>query len=166
VSAELSCFLGESTHSVDAKHRCFVPKRFQELLDRNADGQQVVYLTPGFERCLFLFSESQFQAALARLKTQAFGAPQLRKMQRLFFGSAHRTTLDGSGRIVIPEKLRTHAGLQKEVTMVGVGERAEVWDSVAWSEFESESMPDYDALAAVFADDGGAGVPASGGGAA
>lgn len=147
-------FLGESTHTVDAKHRVFVPKRFQEVLDRNTDGAQVIYLTPGFERCLFLFSEQQFQDALAKLKTQAFGGKELRKMQRLFFGNAHKTTLDGSGRVVLPEKLRSLAGLSKEVTMVGVGERAEVWDHAAWSSFEEESMPEYDALDAVFSGDG------------
>ena len=161
-----SFFLGESTHSVDAKHRVFVPKRFQEVLDRNDDGNQVVYLTPGFERCLFLFSESRFQAALAALKTQAFGGAQLRRMQRLFFGNAHKTTLDGSGRVVLPEKLRTHAGLAKEVTMVGVGERAELWDKSAWESFEEESMADYDALDAVFAGEAVGGDPGGGGGAA
>lgn len=165
MSAE-AVFLGESTHTVDAKHRVFVPKRFQEVLDRNESGAQVVYLTPGFEACLFLFSESQFQAARANLRTQAFSGADVRRIQRLFFGAAHKTTLDGSGRVVLPEKLRKHASLSKEVAMVGVGDRAEVWDSEKWTAFEAESMESYDELDAVFSGESLGSGPAPGGGAA
>ena len=146
-------FLGESTHGLDAKHRVFVPKRFQDVLPYNPKGARVVYLTVGFERCLFLFSEKGFADALAKLKTQPFGGEELRRIQRLFFGRAHKTALDGSGRVVLPEKLRKLAGIEKEVTMVGVGERAELWDSAAWNTFEEESQADYDLLARILSSD-------------
>ncbi|MFT5287971.1 MAG: MraZ protein [Planctomycetota bacterium] len=157
-------FLGESTHSVDPKHRVFVPKRFQNTLTPDDDGNRVVFLTPGFERCLFLFSQAQFDTAVEKLRTQAFSGAQVRTMQRMFFGRSHETSLDGSGRVVLPEKLRKLAGLGKEVTMIGVGDRAEIWDSAAWTEFEEQALPEYDSLDAVFS--GEVNANGAGGGAA
>ena len=147
-------FVGESTHTLDAKHRVFVPKRFQELLLRDAQGHLRVVLTRGFERCLFLFSEENFRAVLDRLKTQPFGGAQLRKMQRLFFSNTHPTQIDASGRLVLPEKLRSFAGVEKEVCMVGCAERAEIWDRSAWEAFETESEADFDQLDYVLTGDG------------
>jgi len=148
-------FVGESAHSLDAKHRVFVPKRFQDGLDRDADGNLIVVITRGFERCLFLFSESGFQEVLRRLQTQPFGGEEQRKMQRLFFSNTHRCQLDGSGRLVLPEKLRTYAGIEKEVCMIGVASRAEIWDKAAWDRFESENADDFDHLDVVLCGGGG-----------
>ena len=149
-------FVGESTHNLDAKHRVFLPKRFQEVLARDENGSLNVVLTRGFERCLFLFSGPGFETVLQRLKTQAFGGAQLRKMQRLFFSNTHRCQLDGSGRLVLPEKLRNFAGLQKEVALVGVADRAEIWNRDEWSRFESENADDFDELDVVLCGEGGA----------
>ncbi len=148
-------FVGESLHSLDNKHRVFVPKRFQEVLERDAEGSLNVVLTRGFERCLFLFSVGGFEGVLRRLRTQAFGGVQLRKMQRLFFANTHRCQLDGSGRLVLPEKLRSFAGIDKEVAMVGVAERAEIWDRAAWERFEADSVDDFDDLDVALCGDGG-----------
>lgn len=148
-------FVGESFHTLDAKHRVFVPKRFQEVLGRDADGNLDVILTRGFEGCLFLFSVAGFEDVLGRLRTQAFGGEQLRRMQRLFFSNTHRCQLDASGRLLLPEKLRTFARIEKEVAMVGVAERAEIWDRGAWERFESESGGDFDDLDVVLCGDGG-----------
>jgi MraZ protein len=153
-------FSGDSIHTLDPKNRVFVPKRFQDELGRDADGQQVAVLTRGFEGCLFLFSAPGYQRVLERLQTQPFGGAELRKMQRLFFSNVHPTPLDSSGRILLPEKLRRYAGLDKEVAMVGVADRAEIWDRARWEAFESESDGDFDSLGVVLVDGrlgGGAG---------
>ena len=147
-------FVGESTHSLDAKHRVFVPKRFQELLRRDAQGHPRVVLTRGFEDCLFFFSEEDFQSVLERLRTQPFGGARLRMMQRLFFSNTHRSQLDGSGRVVLPEKLRRFARITKEVVMVGCADRAEIWDRARWESFEAEHAGDFDDLDYVLTGDG------------
>ena len=139
-------FSGDSTHNLDAKHRVFVPKRFQEVLDRDGNGQLSVVVTRGFEKCLFLFSASGFAEVLARLQTQPFGGSELRKMQRLFFSNTHKTQLDASGRLVLPPKLRKFAGITKEVVLVGVADRAEIWDREAWERFEEENEDSFDDL--------------------
>jgi MraZ protein len=139
-------FCESSYHTMDAKNRVFVPKRFQQELSRDADGSVVVFLTLGFEGCLFLFSEEGFAKARTRLNTEAFGGADARKMQRLFFSKAHRLQLDASGRLLIPEPLRARVGIEKEVAMVGVADRAEIWPKERWDAFEAENDADFDLL--------------------
>jgi len=139
-------FSGESIHTLDAKFRVFLPKRFQESLERDADGHHSAILTRGFERSLFLFSERGFEKVLSRLETQPFGGAELRKMQRLFFSNTHPCQLDASGRLLLPEKLRQFAHIEREVVMVGVAERVEIWDRGEWERFESENQGDFDEL--------------------
>jgi MraZ protein len=150
-------FSGDSIHTLDPKNRVFVPKRFQEELGRDADGQQLAILTRGFEGCLFLFSAQGYQKVLERLQTQPFGGEQLRKMQRLFFANVHPTPVDSSGRVLLPEKLRKYASIDKEVVMVGVADRAEIWDRARWEKFEAESDDDFDGLDVVLVGGGPAG---------
>ena len=151
-------FLSKSAHTVDAKGRVFVPKRFQEVLDRGAEGSLRVILTKGFEGCLFLFAESGFRKAALRLHTQAFSGEKLRRIQRLFFANTHKVQLDSSGRLLIPEELRRFAGLQREVMMIGSMERAEIWDKDAWTAFEEHSSAEFDELGSVLCGDGSAAV--------
>lgn len=139
-------FSGDSIHTLDPKNRVFVPKRFQDQLGRDSEGHQVAILTRGFEGCLFLFSQEGYRKVLERLQTQPFGGEQLRKMQRLFFANVHPTPVDSSGRVLLPEKLRKYAGIDKEVVMVGVADRAEIWDRARWEKFETDSDDDFDSL--------------------
>jgi MraZ protein len=150
-------FDGDSIHTLDPKNRVFVPKRFQDELGREPDGQQVAILTRGFEGCLFLFSREGYAKVLQRLKTQPFGGAQLRTMQRLFFANVHPSPLDSSGRVLLPEKLRKYAGIDKEVVMVGVADRAEIWDRARWQKFEAENDERFDDLDVVLVGDGGPG---------
>ena len=151
-------FCGDSTHTLDPKNRVFVPKRFQDQLARDPGGQQVAVLTRGFEGCLFLFSEQGYAKVLERLQTQPFGGERLRTMQRLFFSNVHPSPLDSSGRLLLPEKLRKYAGIDKEVVMVCVADRAEVWDRVRWEKFESDHDDHFDDLDVVLVG-GGPGGP-------
>jgi MraZ protein len=154
-------FVGESSHTLDAKHRVHVPKRFQAVLRRDEEGHRRVVVTRGFEKCLFVFSEEGFADVLARLRTQPFGGEKLRRMQRLFFSKVHSTSLDSAGRLLLPENLRTHAGIGTDVVLVGVAERAEIWAKDRWEAFEDDHDGEFDDLDVVLVGDGGA--PASAG---
>lgn len=157
----LSMFLGESNHSLDSKSRVVVPKRFLGEFTEDSDGKRAAMLTRGFEGCLFLFPVEGFEKALERMQLQAFGGAELRKMQRLFFSNACQTTIDGAGRMLVPEKLRKVAGLSKEVVLVGCADRAEIWSAAAWEEFNSDNDDEFDRLDSVLLGDGG--VPPGGG---
>ncbi|HUR28734.1 MAG TPA: division/cell wall cluster transcriptional repressor MraZ [Planctomycetota bacterium] len=146
---------GESTHSLDAKYRVFLPKRFQDGLGRDADGNMTAVLSRGFEECLFLYSEAGFQRALDRLQTQAFSSEQHRLMQRLLFSDTYHTTLDTAGRLLLPESLRALAQIQsKEVVVIGLIDRIELWDKTRWAEFKARNNSKFNQLDRVLASPG------------
>lgn len=146
-------WLGESLLSLDDKNRVVIPRKHQVGLDCDADGRPGVVLTRGFEGCLFVFSESTFARLIERMTTQAFSGARERKMQRLFFANAHRATLDGAGRLLIPEKLKALVGLEKDVVLVGLVDRLELWPKAAWEAFEAENASDFDQLDSVLCGD-------------
>ncbi|HIG12621.1 MAG: division/cell wall cluster transcriptional repressor MraZ [bacterium] len=142
-------FFDSSEHTMDAKNRVFVPKRFQLAIPRDESGAQPIFLTRGLDGCLFLFSEPGFARALERLDTQAFTGKQQRRMQRLFFSNTTKLNLDASGRLLIPEKLCKQVGLEKDVVMVGVVHRAEIWPKDRWEALEAEMDGEFDSLDSV-----------------
>jgi len=139
-------FCGDSRHTVDAKNRVFLPKRFQQDLELDQDGNRVAVLTRGLDGCLFLFTEEGLETALERMDTQAFAKADRRKLQRLFFSYTSRVTLDASGRLLLPEKLRTLAAIEREVVMIGVRERVEIWSAARWDLYESAYGEDFEDL--------------------
>jgi MraZ protein len=146
-------WLGESNLSLDDKGRVVIPRRLQAGLDHDPDGRSVAVVTRGFEGCLFVFAESAFAQLLGRMRTRAFDGAAERKMQRLFFANAHRSTLDGAGRLLIPEKLRKLVGMEKEVVVVGLIDRLEIWPRSAWEAFEARNAGDFDQLSEVLCGD-------------
>jgi MraZ protein len=142
-------FVGESVHSLDSKNRVVVPRRLQDGIERNAEGHLQTILTRGFEGCLFLFSERRFLELVQRLRTEAFEGSEARRMQRLFFATAHRAPIDGSGRILLPDKLRQMVGIQRDVVMVGLIDRIEIWPAESWHRFEADNSDSFDALDSV-----------------
>lgn len=144
-------FFGESTHSLDDKGRVFVPKRFLEEFSRGAEGAFIAYLTRGQDACLYLFSDAGFQRAVAELSTGVFSGPDARGVMRAFFANTAKVELDASGRVLIPEKLRAGAGLEKDVVIVGVGDRAEIWSRQTWTPYEAEHLAKLDDIDRVLA---------------
>lgn len=142
-------FCGDSRHTVDAKNRVFVPKRFQQGLSLDEDGNRTAVLTRGLDGCLFLFSEEGFARALERMDTAAFAGEKSRRLQRLFFSYTTRPTLDASGRLLVPEKLRKLAGIEREVVMVGVVDRVEIWSAERWDRFEADSEGEFEELESI-----------------
>ena len=138
-------FLNDTPHSMTANGRVSLPRRFQKELSRDDTGNLCGVLTFGFEGCLFVFSEEGFKQMYAEQNTDVFVTPEVRRRQRLFFSRSHQFTLDGSGRLIVPERFRDVAGLKDEVVMVGAGDRAEIWDPVRWAA-ENHIDGDFDSL--------------------
>jgi MraZ protein len=136
----VAVFYGDSTHTVDDKGRVFVPKRFLDDLPLTPAGARIAYVSRGQDPCLSVFSESGFARALAELDTRVFHGPDLRAAKRIFFANTVKVELDASGRILIPEKLRTATNLGREVVLVGVGDRAEIWQKEAWETYEATNL--------------------------
>jgi MraZ protein len=139
-------FCGDSRHTVDGKKRVFLAKRFQQGLPLDPEGNRVAVLTRGLDGCLFLFPEFGLERALQRMNTEAFAPKDMRKLQRMFFSFSHRVSLDASGRLLLPEKLRKLAGIEKEVVAVGVMDRIELWAAERWDAFAAENEDAFDDL--------------------
>lgn len=130
---------GEYRHSLDNKGRLFIPSKLRDELG------EVFFVTISMERCLCAYSEASWQ----QLSDKVSAMPYIkqRKMRPLFAHAA-RCELDGQGRILLPQALRDYAGLEKNVTVVGCNNHAELWDSEGWSAvYALETSPEN--LAAV-----------------
>lgn len=125
---------GEYQHSIDAKGRLFIPAKFRENL-----GAAFV-VTKGLDGCLFLYSMQAWNI----LEDKINGLPmsKSRDLQRFFFSSAADCAPDAQGRVVIPQNLRQYAGLTKDVTIIGVSGRAEIWDTERWRQYNGALTPE------------------------
>ena len=141
-----AAWLGEQSLALDDKNRLFLSRKVQAGLDRDSEGRMTAVLTRGFEDCLFVFSETGFSKLLSGMEIDARAGAQARKMQRLFFSSSHRTTLDSAGRLLLPEKLKDLAKIDRDVVVLGLVDRIEIWSEAAWRRFEKDASGDFDQL--------------------
>lgn len=121
-------FRGGYDHSIDDKGRVIIPQKFRLLL-----GEKFV-ITKGIDKCLWVFTEDEFRKLDERLKAQPMLDPNAVRLQRFFSAEAVDGTTDSQGRIAIPSNLREYALIDKEVTIVGAGNRIEIWSKPRWDE--------------------------------
>lgn len=123
-------FLGQYTHTVDAKGRTFVPAKYRDAL-----GETFV-VTRGTAKCLTVYPLSEWEAYTAKIA----GLPQAQaaKLRRFIFANATDVSPDSQGRIGLAPGLRDYAGIEKNVVFIGLGTHIEIWSEDAWRE-ENES---------------------------
>ena len=119
---------GEFNHSIDAKGRLIIPSKFRENLGEN------FVITKGLDGCLFLYPDSEWKIFEEKLRTLPLTNKDARIFTRFFLGSAVDGGLDKQGRVLISSALRNFADLEKEVVLVGVLDRVEIWDKAKWEE--------------------------------
>lgn len=120
---------GEYRHTIDAKGRLFIPAKLREEL-----GDHFV-VTKGLDDCLFVYPMEGWHALEDNIR--ALPMSKSRNLQRFFFSAAADSELDSQGRVLVPQNLRGYAGLTKEVTIIGVSGRAEIWDSERWDAYNN-----------------------------
>ena len=125
-------FMSRYNHTIDAKGRLIIPSKFRDRL-----GDEFV-VTRGIESCLFVFPNDDWQVFEQKLVSLPTTDAEARKFVRFMLGNATSVEVDKQGRILIPAELRTYAGLDKEVTLVGMGQKIEIWDKDKLNDFESE----------------------------
>lgn len=121
---------GEYQHTLDAKGRLFIPAKLREQL---GDGFVV---TKGLDECLFLYPQKAWDELEQKIRQLLMS--KSRGLQRFFLSSAADVTVDRQGRIVIPTMLRSYANLERDVVVIGVGERAELWDARRWNAYTDD----------------------------
>lgn len=125
-------FLGTHSPRLDEKGRIILPAKFREEL---ADG---LVLTRGQERCIYVFSQREFERIHESMREAPISSKQSRDYIRVFLSGASDEVPDKQGRVTIPPALRSYAGLERELAVIGAGTRAEIWDAQAWDEYLAE----------------------------
>lgn len=134
-------FLGTHTPRLDEKGRLFLPAKFRDDL---AEG---LVMTKGQEGCVTVWPVAQFRKVADAMAQQVFTDRQSRVVQRLFLADATAETPDKQGRITVPPVLRQHAGLERDVVVVGMNKRLEIWDAARWDAFQEAENDDFERLA-------------------
>ncbi len=130
-------FLGTYSPRLDDKGRVILPAKFREEL---SDG---LVLTRGQERCLYVFSMAEFQRVYEQMRTAPISSKQARDYIRVFLSGASDEVLDKQGRVTIAPNLREYAGLDRELTVIGAGTRAEIWDTCVWESYLSAKEEEF-----------------------
>lgn len=129
--------LGTYTPRLDAKGRLALPAKFRQQIR----GQFV--LARGQERCVYLLPAREFRRMAAGIRTTRVGDKAARDYLRVFLSGATAEEMDKQGRVVIPPMLRTYAHLTRDVAVIGVGTRAEIWDAEAWNAYLAAQEDPY-----------------------
>lgn len=134
-------FMGEFQHTVDAKGRLFIPAKLREGL-----GERFV-ATKGLEDCLFIFPAKEWEAFGEKLRSLPLASGAARAFTRLFFSGATECEVDPQGRTLLPANLREYAGIEKDVLIVGVSSRVEIWSKNKWEEYCQKAEESFEETA-------------------
>jgi MraZ protein len=138
-------FYGEHEHTIDRKGRLIVPSRFRELMKEHYVERFVI--TRGLDRCLFLFPEDEWRAQENRFRALSFTKAEARRFNRFYFSGAVELSCDRQGRVLVPQYLREFAGIKRDVVLVGVSNRIEIWNKEGWQKFYGEFKESYEEIA-------------------
>ncbi|HUX81093.1 MAG TPA: division/cell wall cluster transcriptional repressor MraZ [Candidatus Paceibacterota bacterium] len=134
-------FIGEYLHTLDPKNRVSLPAKFRKDL-----GNSVV-LTRGLDHCLFVYTKKAWEKEAQSRAVHAGGTAAARGLARLFLAGAMDTEVDTAGRVLIPDHLKSFAGLHTRIVIAGVADRVEIWDEKAWKKYTADIERDADAFA-------------------
>lgn len=130
-------FLGTYVPKLDEKGRVILPAKFRDEL---ASGMVV---TVGQDRCLYVYSQREFERVHDEMRSAPITTKQMRDFQRVFLSGASQEVPDKQNRVTIPANLRAYAGLERDLTVIGVGSHAEIWDSATWTKYHAAAESDF-----------------------
>ncbi len=138
-------FYGEYLHTLDRKGRIIMPSKFRDAAKANF--VEKFYLNRGLDKCLFMFSEEEWKLQEQKFRTMSFTKLEIRKFSRIYFSGAVEIILDKQGRILVPQYLKDFAGIKREVMIIGVSNRIEIWSKDSWQEYYSPARESYENIA-------------------
>jgi len=138
-------FYGEFQHSIDRKGRLILPAKFREVA--KAHFIEKFFVNRGLDKCLFMFAEEEWRSQESKLKAISFTKQQSRVFNRLYFSGAVEVAFDTQGRILLPQYLKDFAEIKRDVVLVGVSNRIEIWAKDKWQEFYGNSRQSYEEIA-------------------
>lgn len=126
-------------HSLDKKNRLFIPSKFRS----SKKGKKEFILTYGLEQCLFMYDLEGWKNIETKLGKLPLTKADARAFMRIFLSGATQTTLDSQGRILVPKNLCSYAGIVKEIVVIGVMDRIEIWSKRKWSVYSKKSYTKF-----------------------
>jgi len=133
--------IGEYIHTLDAKKRFALPAKLRKEV-----GKKVV-ITRGLDQCLFVYPEHEWTRVAESLGNLPIGQTTTRSFVRLFLAGAQEVEVDTLGRVLIPDYLKTYAGLRERVVIAGVYKKLEIWDEEKWTAYKTRIEQETDLLA-------------------
>lgn len=121
-------FMGEYNHTIDTKNRLIIPSKFREAL-----GEEFV-ITKGLDGCLFVYDHAEWTAFEEKLKSLPLTNKDARTFVRFFLAGAAGVEVDKQGRVLVPSVLKEFAGINKDVVLIGVASRIEIWSKERWAD--------------------------------
>ena len=138
-------FYGEHEHKLDKKGRIIIPSSFREVSKEHYIDR--FFVTRGLDTCLFMFPEEEWKQQEAKFKSLSFTKRESRKFNRIFFSGAVEVRVDKQGRILLPAYLKQYADIKKEIMVIGVSNRIEIWSKDKWQEFYKGSKDSFEDIA-------------------
>ena len=133
--------IGEYEHSLDVKGRLIMPAKLREDI-----GEKFI-ITKGLDGCLFVFSQTEWSNFEEKLKTLPLTNKNARDFVRFFLSGAIECEIDKQGRFLIASNLREYANMEKDVVIIGVGTRLEIWNRDKWKSYNSDENISADEIA-------------------
>lgn len=126
-------FLGTYEPKLDDKGRVILPAKFRDEFEHG------LVVTRGQEHCLYVFSAREFERLHDAIRQAPITSKQSRDYLRVFLSGATAETPDKQHRLSLPATLRSYAGLEKDLVVIGAGSRVEIWDATAWATYLAET---------------------------
>ena len=134
-------FLGEYLHTFDSKNRISVPSKFRKDLGR------VVVITRGLDHCLYVYSRKAWEKQAQAYAAEVNGGAARRGLARLFLAGSFEAEVDRTGRVLVPENLKSFASIREKAVIAGVAGRVEIWEEGAWRVYTAEIERDANVFA-------------------
>ncbi|MFH1791596.1 MAG: division/cell wall cluster transcriptional repressor MraZ [Candidatus Omnitrophota bacterium] len=138
-------FYGEYDHSLDNKGRIIVPAKFRIAMKEHYI--EKLFITRGLDQCLFMFPEEEWRSQEARFRAVSFTRKESRQFNRLFFSGAVEIMLDKQGRLLLPKYLKDYAHIKRDIMIIGVSSRVEIWAKEKWNDFYGSTKDSYEDIA-------------------
>ena len=138
-------YYGESQTVLDDKGRITVSRKFRETM--SVLGHILWYMTRGYDGSIFIFPKEEWDKIRKQASTHSTMDAHAIDFRRMFFGSVAEVQPDRQGRLSVPPHLREYGALDKEVSLIGVGDHLELWSKDRWRAYQQQNEQDYKSMA-------------------
>jgi|WetSurMetagenome_2_1015567.scaffolds.fasta_scaffold157523_3 MraZ protein len=138
-------FTGEYEHTLDAKNRVSIPSRFRQMLTAQTVGDKL-YLVLGSNKKLWLYPDKYYEELASQYPAELIPDEQVMRFEQITFGLARWLELDGTGRIILPDKMIARAELGKDVVIIGVRDHLELWNKAEWERYVENGLSEHNQM--------------------